>query len=318
MACSGNVSFTLIGSQYVAVTTGGTLLVVECVGNGATGWRLTSTVGITSRSYSADSSSTCTPISLVFLNVIIDCGTVNISLSANMGPCATSSTTPAGSSVSSQGGGGGGGISRVSLGADTSVIAVTSYTIPSITVEDGLLILLVCGAANDAGSGATATWNGLPMFQDGIFGGLADGNGVFLRSTRLSIPVTAGTHDIEISSSLAVQLYAIVLVKGLASDAQDQQTNGANNVGTPTSGTSPTTSTPDEYVQGFVAYTDGSAGTWTNGFTDGGQSATVAFGGSVVTITEGYRILSVTTTYDVALTMGVDPGVWNALGGSYY
>ena len=112
MACSGNVSFTLIGSQYVGVTAGGTLLVVECVGVGASGWRLTSTVGITSYIYSANPSSTCTPLSLSFSNVIIDCGTVNITLSANMGPCATSSAAPAGSS-SSTGGGGSSGVTVI-------------------------------------------------------------------------------------------------------------------------------------------------------------------------------------------------------------
>ncbi len=117
MPCSGNILFTLTGQTYVAMTSGGTLLVVACsYPGGVGGWRLTATSAVTSDTYSADAASTCTPFNLIFYNVIIDCGVVNIVLSSNLSACTSSSSAaPTASSSSdspseSSSGSGGGGI----------------------------------------------------------------------------------------------------------------------------------------------------------------------------------------------------------------
>ncbi len=106
MPCSGNILFTLTGQTYVAMTSGGTLLVVACSSpGGISGWRLTATSVVTSDTYSADPASTCTPFNLIFYNVIIDCGVVNIVLSSNLAACTSSSSavpTPSSSNSPSE------------------------------------------------------------------------------------------------------------------------------------------------------------------------------------------------------------------------
>lgn len=96
MPCGpGAILFNLSSGRYTATTPGGTSLVVSChdASAGANGWRLVATLpGGAAGTYAPQAGATCSPLTLTFRSVVVDCGTIDVSLSETLGPCLPSSS----------------------------------------------------------------------------------------------------------------------------------------------------------------------------------------------------------------------------------
>jgi hypothetical protein len=77
----------------------------------------------------------------------------------------------------------------------------------------------------------------------------------------------------------------------------------------------PTTTNANEFLWGAIGYANNNtaSGTWSNGFTSGGQ---FTFTGAIGGVDDGYKAVSSTGAYEAAKT-GVTNDGWNAVIATY-
>lgn len=293
MACSGNFQFDFLDNAFTATLRGWSYSIV-CVSGGATGWVLTVTPPVGPPvTYLADPASTCTPFFLLFRNVLIDCGVVNISLGTDLTNCLSgSSSSPL---------------------ADVFYQAALTKLNSSITAIDknvlaGDLIVVIASTVG-VDQAMTATLDGSPMTLDASIS-LPGGSSSPGRLCVFSLPagvINNASVTVATPAALTIQIHSL---RGLASLLADVTATHAGG-GTPTTSSTGTTATANEIaVAAFLELIPLGPpvvlGTWASGFAFTNVIAQQSSPSVAAAVTNGARILSGTTTVTGDLT-GVSP-----------
>jgi hypothetical protein len=219
--------------------------------------------------------------------------------------CITGSSSSASSSSSSAAA----GIRRYSLGTATTGALIPALGLPVVVPVAGMLLIIAGATSTEA---MIATYNGqtLPAgpFSTNLPAGLA--------VRTFYGQVAPGTGQVEVAfagDNVAFWLIQAVLVTNVKS--LDQQKTAFGTLTTPDTGATGTTAVSQEYAQGaFLMFSPG-AFSWANGFTSGGQDVSQPQAANTY-LSEGYRILSATSTVDAALS-GTQPPNWCGLVGTW-
>ena len=304
MPCAGNFLFSLVNGQYTATLSGWSYL-VYCVGTGATGWRLRVTDDLGNADvYGAAISSVCTPtMTLVFSNVRIHCGIVNLVISADLVNCTVGSASASP-----------GGTVQTLLHGGT-MNSGTTLTLKSVNVGSTALLVVVA-ASFGVDQALTCTFGGSPVAGD-VSEGLPVASPVQGRLSILSA-TAGGAGDVVISAAVTTAVSAFCFkVDGLAArllDASDVDFGSTGNPGTGPTGV--TVATPEMAIGAFatVNYAGGTP-VYSDGFTHGsflGQ----AVGGFNCGLNYAYRSLSSLLAVTPVLTSEV-PTAWVAACATY-
>ena len=181
---------------------------------------------------------------------------------------------------------------------------VPDMTIRQVSLKPGETLLVSC---NDEGGDVEMTWNGTPLHRDVT----THGSGFYTQVFTL-YSAAGGAGDIVASHAsggdLSINAYAVT---NLAPAALDKSAAAQGTGTSPSSGATPTTSHANEFVWGSIGYaTNGKpTGTWSNGFTAGGQFTNT---GGISGVEDGYKIVSSSAGYTAAKS-GVDKDAWTAV-----
>ena len=184
---------------------------------------------------------------------------------------------------------------------------VPDLSIRQVTLKAGETLLVSC---NDEGGDVDVVWKDAPLHKDVTMHGSG-----FYTMIYSVYSATGGTGDIVASHTsggdLTINAYAVT---NLAPSALDK-TAAAQGIGTTPSSGAATTSRANEFVWGSIGYaTNGEpTGTWSGGFTSGGQFTNT---GGIGGVEDGYKIGSAAGAYTAAKT-GVDKDAWTALIATY-
>ena len=181
-----------------------------------------------------------------------------------------------------------------------------SVSIPNVTLKPGETLLVT---TNDEAKDAAVTWNGVAMHEDITAHG--SNSGCY---TKIFSLYSAGGGTGEIMAShvsagdLSMNAYTVT---NLAPSALDKIKAGDGSGTNPASGATATTTKANELLWGVIGYGSNStaSGTWSDGFTPGGQSS---YSGDTGAIEEGYKVVSSTGAYSAAKT-GTKKDGWNAV-----
>ncbi len=225
------------------------------------------------------------------------------------------------------------GISRASLGSASIAGATPSIGINGITATAGSLVILhVAISSYDAATiASTPTFDGDAMTLDKTKS-YTDASHYLpdtldLVSAIYSIQVDVDTTgDILVVFSGAgantwVSVEAVEVI-GLVDRVLDETASASGYDLNPLTGSTPSTTTPDEYIQaGFALFCSSSNVTffdaswaWSNGFTSGGQDEDNFSNNLDDAATEGYRVVSSEDNYEATLVPTTLDIAWSWAG----
>ncbi len=305
MPCAGNFLFSLVNGQYTATLSGWSYL-VYCVGTGASGWRLRVTDNLGNAVvYNASVSSVCTPtMTIIFQNVLIHCGIVNITLSANLADCNNPSASAAP-----------GGVVQTLLHAGTNNSGV-NLVLKNVNVGSTALLVVVA-ASFGVNQGLTATFGPTPIPAD-VQQQLPITSPVQGQLSVLSV-AAGGAQDVTISAAITTALSALVFkVDGLAARLLDKQSSAFGTTGNPAPGTTGvTTAIPEMAVGAFatINYSGATGPFYSGGFTHGsfiGQTVS----GFLCGLSYAWLALASLTSVNPILTSET-PSAWTAICATY-
>ena len=185
---------------------------------------------------------------------------------------------------------------------------VPDLSLRQVALKAGETLLVSC---NDEGGDVDVTWKDATLHKDVTIHGSG-----FYTMIFTVYSASGGTGDIVASHAsggdLTINAYAVT---NLAPAALDK-TAAAQGTGTsPSSGATAATSHANEFVWGSIGYaTNGKpTGTWSGGFTAGGQFTNT---GGIGGVEDGYKTVSAAGPYTAAKS-GVDKDSWTAVIATY-
>jgi hypothetical protein len=187
---------------------------------------------------------------------------------------------------------------------------VPDLTIRQVNLKAGETLLVSC---NDEGGDAEVTWGGKSLHLD------VGTTGAGFYTMIFSIySANGGTGDIVASHAssgdLTINAYSVT---NLAASALDKTAAAQGTSASPSSGATATTSRVNELLWGAIGYATNAraTGTWTEGFTTGGQFTRTGNSG-ISGVEDGYKTVSSTGAYTAAKA-GVDKDAWAAVIATY-
>lgn len=223
-------------------------------------------------------------------------------------------TSGGGGGGTGSGSGGGGTIARVSLGTGSGSVTTGTpavATISGVKVPAGTILLVPVGLAYVTASGGlgsiSVTFGGVALTAS--VPGTIESSGIFSLASFVYtfVAPSTTTANIVVTVNAAATMTAVVLasalyVTGLVANAVDKTANNTGAASTPDSGTTATTTVAQEYCEAAFMLLAASAGTWGSSFTSGGQDVSGTLSGSTFVLSEGYRVLSTTSTAHATMT----------------
>ncbi len=206
---------------------------------------------------------------------------------------------------------------RTAKGTASTKAAVSTVTIPAITLKAGESLLVLVGYDNTLMNIDAVTWGAVGLVQ--LRGQSTGGAGLAALELWALHNAAAGTNDLVATWDGAFTLFKVVEASsalGLLLTPNDKVASAGGSSASPASGATAATAQASEFVFGGVLTngpSEDTAGAWSNSFLDGQRAGTT---GGVAntngTISEGHKNVSSIGTQEAAKT-GITSRDWAAI-----